>query len=51
LHVRVQLWTPEKLSAREQQLITELAELQKAVPQQTRRDKGFWTKMKEALGA
>ncbi|MGZ8493836.1 MAG: DnaJ C-terminal domain-containing protein, partial [Gemmatirosa sp.] len=50
LHVRVQLWTPEKLSTREEQLVRELAELQAAAPDGGR-SKGFWSKMKEALGA
>ena len=50
LHVRVQLWTPEKLSGREEQLIRELGELQGAAPEHGR-SKGFWSKMKEALGA
>ena len=50
LHVRVQLWTPDKLSAREEQLVRELAEVQKHVPAQPR-SKGLWDKMKEALGA
>ena len=50
LHVRVQLWTPDKLSAREEQLVRELAELQAAAPT-SGRSKGFWSKMKEALGA
>jgi molecular chaperone DnaJ len=49
LHVRVQLWTPEKLSDEEEQLIARLAEIQKAVPSD--RGKGLWAKMKEALGA
>ena len=49
LHVRVQLWTPEKLSQEEEQLIERLASLQQAVPAD--RGKGFWAKMKEALGA
>jgi molecular chaperone DnaJ len=49
LHVRVQLWTPEKLSDEEEQLIDRLGEIQKAVP--TDRGKGLWAKMKEALGA
>jgi molecular chaperone DnaJ len=49
LHVRVQLWTPEKLSEEEEQLIARLAEIQKAVPAD--RGKGLWAKMKEALGA
>ena len=49
LHVRVQLWTPDKLSDEEEQLIARLDEIQKAVPSD--RGKGLWAKMKEALGA
>ena len=49
LHVRVQLWTPEKLSPEEEQLIERLAKVQQTVPAD--RGKGFWAKMKEALGA
>jgi molecular chaperone DnaJ len=49
LHVRVQLWTPEKLSDEEEQLIDRLGEIQKSVPSD--RGKGLWAKMKEALGA
>ena len=49
LHVRVQLWTPEKLSEEEEQLIARLDEIQKVV--QSDRGKGLWAKMKEALGA
>ena len=49
LHVRVQLWTPEKLGEEELQLIARLGELQRNVPAD--RDKGLWAKMKEALGA
>ena len=49
LHVRVQLWTPEKLGAEEEQLIMKLNEVQRSVP--TDRGKGLWAKMKEALGA
>jgi molecular chaperone DnaJ len=49
LHVRVQLWTPEKLSQEEEQLIERLAKVQQTVPAD--RGKGFWAKMKEALGA
>jgi molecular chaperone DnaJ len=50
LHVRVQLWTPDRLTEEEQTLIGRLAEVQKSVPLDTR-EKGFWAKMKEALGA
>jgi len=48
LHVRVQLWTPDSVSREEEALLRKLAETQKA-PQS--REKGFWTRMKEALGA
>ncbi|HWP03978.1 MAG TPA: molecular chaperone DnaJ [Gemmatimonadaceae bacterium] len=52
LHVRVQLWTPDPdaLSEEELQLIRELAKLAAQPPQQMR-GKGFWTRMREALGA
>ncbi len=50
LHVRVQLWTPERLTADEERLIKSLAEVQPAAPV-TAREKSFWKKMKEALGA
>ncbi|MBA3671628.1 MAG: molecular chaperone DnaJ, partial [Gemmatimonadaceae bacterium] len=49
LHVRLQLWTPEKLGAEEGELIARLGEIQPSVPAD--RGKGFWAKMKEALGA
>ena len=49
LHVRVQLWTPDELTREEETLIRKLAEIA-AKPPQTRA-KGFWSKMKEALGA
>src|SRR4029077_15995737 len=50
LHVRVQLWTPERLTDEERQLVSRLGELQPGVPTDSR-GKGFWAKMKEALGA
>jgi molecular chaperone DnaJ len=49
LHVRVQMWTPASLSTEEEQLIRRLSELQASVPEGG--SKGFWSKMKEALGA
>jgi molecular chaperone DnaJ len=49
LHVRVQLWTPDELTRDEEVLIRKLAEVESKPPQT--RAKGFWTKMKEALGA
>jgi molecular chaperone DnaJ len=50
LHVRVQLWTPERVTEEERRLIERLGELQPGVPADGR-GKGFWAKMKEALGA
>ena len=50
LHVRVQLWTPERLSDEERRLVERLGELQPGIPADGR-GKGFWAKMKEALGA
>jgi molecular chaperone DnaJ len=50
LHVRVQLWTPDRLTEEEKQLVSRLNELQPGVPADGR-GKGFWAKMKEALGA
>jgi molecular chaperone DnaJ len=49
LHVRVQMWTPERLTEREEELIRELAKVQKSVP--VDRGKSFWTRMRDALGA
>ena len=49
LHIRVQLWTPDKLSDEEERLISRLGEIQRSVPAD--REKGLWAKMKEALGA
>jgi molecular chaperone DnaJ len=49
LHVRVQLWTPESLSAEQETLIRRLGELQTAPTE--RESKTFWSKVKESLGA
>ena len=50
LHVRVQLWTPDELGDEERTLLQRLQELQGAPPKE-RPSRGFWSKMKEALGA
>lgn len=47
LHVRVQVWTPQELDPAEERLIEQLHEVQKKPPE--KREKGFWTKMKEAI--
>lgn len=48
-HVRVQLWTPQSLTPEQEEAVRGLAELQGDVPEG--RAKGFWSRMKEALGA
>jgi len=48
MHVRLQLWTPDKLAPEEETLIKRLAELQIVPPS---RPKGLWSKIKESLGA
>ncbi len=49
LHVRLQLYTPEELAPEEETLIKRLGEIQTAPA--SRRSKGFWSKVKESLGA
>jgi molecular chaperone DnaJ len=49
-HVRVQLWTPDEATGEERQLLERLAQLQQhRVPE--KHEKGFWSRVKEALGA
>jgi molecular chaperone DnaJ len=49
LHVRVQQWTPQSLTTEQEALVKKLRELEGAPP--AARTKGFWSRMKEALGA
>jgi molecular chaperone DnaJ len=49
MHVRVQVWTPATVSEEEKKLLKRLAELHGNAP--TERNKSFWSRMKEALGA
>ena len=49
LHVRVQVWTPQKLQKDEEKLIEQLHETQQKPPE--KREKGFWSKMKDVLNA
>ena len=46
--VRVHVWTPERLSAEQERLFRELGKLEGEPP---KRSPGFWSKLKEALGA
>lgn len=48
LQVRVHVWTPEQLSDEQKRLLQELRKLEGEPP---RRGSGFWSKLKEALGA
>ncbi len=47
LHVRVQVWTPQKLSKEESKLMEKLHEITPKPPE--KREKGFWANLKEAL--
>ena len=49
LHVTVRLWTPQSPGEEEIRLIRQLSELQGEPPKEQPR--GFWSKVKEALGA
>jgi molecular chaperone DnaJ len=46
--IRIHVWTPERLSDEQERLFRELAKHEGEPP---RRAPGFWTKLKEALGA
>jgi molecular chaperone DnaJ len=48
LLIRVHVWTPEKLSAEQEQLFRQLASIEGDPP---KREAGFWSKLREALGA
>jgi molecular chaperone DnaJ len=48
LNIRVHVWTPEKLSAEQEDVFRRLAALEGEPP---KREPGFWSRLKEALGA
>jgi molecular chaperone DnaJ len=48
LLVRVHVWTPERLNDEQERLFRELAKMEGEPP---KRSPGFWSKLKEALGA
>ena len=48
LLIRVHVWTPERLSDEQQRLFQEMAKIEGEPP---KRSPGFWSKLKEALGA
>jgi len=49
LHVRLQAWTPDGMSDEEVKLLRRLQEIRPSPP--AKREKGFWSKIKESLGA
>lgn len=48
LQVRCHVWTPEQLTAEQERLFRQLAEVEGEPP---KRGQGFWSRIKEALGA
>jgi molecular chaperone DnaJ len=49
LHVRLQQWTPDSMTDEEVKLLRKLQELRPIAP--AKREKGFWSKVKESLRA
>lgn len=51
--VRVMVWTPKRLSAEQEQLLRALAEVEDAAPDKLddKKERGFWSKVKEAFSA
>jgi molecular chaperone DnaJ len=47
LHVRIHVWTPERLTAEQERLFRELAAHEGEAP---KAESGFWSRVKEALG-
>jgi molecular chaperone DnaJ len=50
LHVRVHVWTPASLTPEQERLLQELARVESAPPQADGAGRGFWNKLREALG-
>ncbi len=48
LHVRLHLWTPDHLSSEQESLFRQMADIEGQPPEP---ESGFWSKIKEALGA
>ncbi len=48
LHVRVHVWTPQNLSEEQHRLLEQFSKVEGAPPKEST---GFWSKLKEALGA
>jgi molecular chaperone DnaJ len=50
LHVRVLVWTPTKLTGEQERLLREFERVESAPPSGEEAKRGFWEKIKEALG-
>jgi molecular chaperone DnaJ len=50
LHVRVHVWTPPSLSREMEDLFQKLQAVEGEPPSTSKDGKGFWDRMKEALG-
>jgi DnaJ-class molecular chaperone len=48
--VRVVVWTPTELTPKQEELLRELAAIESAVPDRRGEERGFWSKVREALG-
>ena len=50
LHVRIHVWTPSRLTPEQEALFRKLAEMERDMPR-GKVDRGFWDRMREALGS
>lgn len=50
LHVRIQVWTPTTLTPEQERLLHELQKVEPAPPSAEGVGRGFWNKLREALG-
>ncbi|MGH7547555.1 MAG: molecular chaperone DnaJ [Gemmatimonadales bacterium] len=50
LHVRVQVWTPTKLTPEQRALLEQLAKIETAPPAEERVGKKFWEQLRQAFG-
>jgi molecular chaperone DnaJ len=51
MHVRIQVWTPTKLTSEQEALFQRLREIEGSPPEAGRSRHSFWSRMKEAFTA
>ncbi|HKE89296.1 MAG TPA: DnaJ C-terminal domain-containing protein, partial [Gemmatimonadales bacterium] len=51
LHVRIQVWTPTRLTPEQEEKFRELQQIEGAPPAAETVGRGFWNKIREAFGA